>query len=110
MAPLVVRGAVIVMPGSSHRHRLMCDSPSSESRCLARASLGACLRFPTVLLGPQPGLWSTTDAFTAAGFRIAVISEPYPAQDTPGELLPDFLAGKPSGTFLAFLFFVLEAG
>jgi hypothetical protein len=51
-----------------------------------------------------------TDAFTAAGFRIAVISEPYPAPDTPRELLPDFLAGKPSGTFLAFLFFVLEAG
>jgi hypothetical protein len=23
---------------------------------------------------------------------------------------PDFLAGKPSGTFLAFLFFVVEAG
>jgi SAM-dependent methyltransferase len=55
-------------------------------------------------------LHAMTDAFTAAGFRIAVISEPYPAPDTPRELLPDFLAGRPSGTFLAFLFFVLEAG
>jgi hypothetical protein len=51
-----------------------------------------------------------TGAFTAAGFRIAVISEPYPAPDTPRGLLPDFLAGKPSGTFLAFPVFVLEAG
>jgi hypothetical protein len=50
-----------------------------------------------------------TDAFTAAGFRIAVISEPPPAPDTPAELLPDFLADKPSGAFLGFIFFVLEA-
>jgi hypothetical protein len=55
-------------------------------------------------------LHAMTDACTAAGFRVAVISEPYLAPDTPRELLPDFLAGKPSGTFLAFLFFVLEAG
>ncbi len=36
-----------------------------------------------------------TDAFTAAGFRIAVISEPYPAPDTPRELLPDFPRASP---------------
>jgi hypothetical protein len=50
-----------------------------------------------------------TDAFTAAGFRIAVISEPPPA---PGarELFPDRLADTPSGAFLCFLFFVLQAG
>ena len=48
-------------------------------------------------------------ALTAAGFRIAVISEPPPAPDTPSELLPDFLADKPSGAFLGFIFFVLEA-
>jgi ubiquinone/menaquinone biosynthesis C-methylase UbiE len=55
-------------------------------------------------------LHAMTDAFTAAGFKIAVISEPPPAADTPRELLPDFLADKPSGTaFLGFLFFVLEA-
>jgi hypothetical protein len=48
-----------------------------------------------------------TDAFTEAGFRIAVISEPSPA---PGarELFPDVLAKFPSGAFLCFLFFVLE--
>ena len=55
-------------------------------------------------------LHAMTDAFTAAGFRVAVISEPPPAPDTPRELLPDFLADKPPGTaFLGFIFFVLEA-
>jgi SAM-dependent methyltransferase len=54
-------------------------------------------------------LHAMTDAFTAAGFRIAVISEPHPA---PGarELFPDVLAKYPSGAFLSFLFFVLQAG
>jgi SAM-dependent methyltransferase len=50
-----------------------------------------------------------TDAFTAAGFRIAVISEPPPA---PGarELFPDSFTDKPAGAaFLCFLFFVLHA-
>lgn len=54
-------------------------------------------------------LHAMTDAFTAAGFRTAVISEPPPAPDTPRELLPDFVADKPSGSFLGFIFFVLEA-
>jgi SAM-dependent methyltransferase len=50
------------------------------------------------------------DAFTSAGFRIAAISEPPPALDTPRELLPDFLQDKPPGSgFLCFLFFVLRA-
>jgi SAM-dependent methyltransferase len=53
-------------------------------------------------------LHAMTDAFTAAGFRIAAISEPPPA---PGarELFPGDLADTPSGAFLCFLFFVLEA-
>ncbi|MBO0841460.1 MAG: methyltransferase domain-containing protein [Sciscionella sp.] len=52
-------------------------------------------------------LHAMIDAFTAAGFRTAVISEPPPA---PGahELFPDELAGRQA--FLCFLFFVLEAG
>jgi SAM-dependent methyltransferase len=52
-------------------------------------------------------LHAMTDAFTAAGFRVAVISEPPPA---PGarELFPEILADIPSA-FLCFLFFVLEA-
>jgi ubiquinone/menaquinone biosynthesis C-methylase UbiE len=54
-------------------------------------------------------LHAMTDAFTAAGFRTAIISEPPPAPDTPRELLPDFVANKPSGSFLGFIFFVLEA-
>jgi hypothetical protein len=50
-------------------------------------------------------LHAMTDAFTAAGFRIAVISEPPPA---PGarELFPTELADK--RVFLCFLFFVLH--
>jgi SAM-dependent methyltransferase len=50
-------------------------------------------------------LHAMTGAFTAAGFQIAVISEPEPA---PGarEMFPDQLADKPR--FLAFLFFVLQ--
>ncbi len=52
-------------------------------------------------------LHAMTDAFTAAGFRIAVISEPPPA---PGarELFPDVLADK--SAFLCFIFFVLQVG
>jgi hypothetical protein len=52
-------------------------------------------------------LHAMTDAFTAAGFRIAVISEPPPASGAR-ELFPEFLADVPSA-FLCFLFFVLEA-
>ena len=52
-------------------------------------------------------LHAMTDAFTAAGFRIAVISEPPPA---PGarELFPDQPRGDP-GAFLCFRFFGLQA-
>jgi SAM-dependent methyltransferase len=52
-------------------------------------------------------LHAMTDAFTVAGFRIEVISEPPPA---PGarELFPEILADIPSA-FLCFIFFVLEA-
>ncbi|TWF76519.1 methyltransferase family protein [Pseudonocardia hierapolitana] len=53
-------------------------------------------------------LHAMTDAFTAAGFRIAVISEP-PLAPGAREAFPDHLADMPSGAFLGFLFFVLEA-
>ena len=52
-------------------------------------------------------LHAMTDAFTAAGFRILVISEPAVAPDTPRELLPDDIADR--RRFLCFLFFVLQA-
>jgi SAM-dependent methyltransferase len=52
-------------------------------------------------------LHAMTDAFTAAGFRITVISEPAVAPDTPRELLPDDIADR--RRFLCFLFFVLHA-
>ncbi len=55
-------------------------------------------------------LHAMSDAFTAAGFRISVISEPPPAPDTPRELIPAKFADRPSGAFVCFLFFVLEAG
>jgi SAM-dependent methyltransferase len=51
-------------------------------------------------------LHAMTDAFTAAGFRTAVISEPYPA---PGarERFPAEFGDRHA--FLCFLFFVLDA-
>jgi SAM-dependent methyltransferase len=52
-------------------------------------------------------LHAMIDAFTAADFRIAAISEPAPAP-AARELFPDELAAKPR--FLCFLFFVLQAG
>ncbi|WP_084471483.1 class I SAM-dependent methyltransferase [Nocardia speluncae] len=53
-------------------------------------------------------LHAMTDAFTSAGFRTAVISEPPPASGAR-ELFPDALGQASSGAFLSFLFFVLEA-
>ena len=52
-------------------------------------------------------LHAMTGAFTAAGFRISVISEPAVASDTPRELLPDDISD--GRRLLGFLFFVLEA-
>jgi len=50
-----------------------------------------------------------TDAFTEAGFRIAVVSEPPPAPGTR-ERFPWVFKDLPAATaFLCFLFFVLEA-
>lgn len=52
-------------------------------------------------------LQAMSDAFTAAGFRISVISEPPIAPDTPSELLPEHM--KDVTRFISFIFFVLEA-
>ncbi len=52
-------------------------------------------------------LHAMTDAFTAAGFRISVVSEPPYAADTPREILPPELENI--SAFVCFLFFVLEA-
>ena len=51
-------------------------------------------------------LHAMTDAFSAAGFQISIISEPHPVPEAR-ELFPDELAGRTS--FLCFLFFVLHA-
>lgn len=53
-------------------------------------------------------LQAMTDAFTEAGFRISVISEPPVAPDTPSELLPQD-SKHPATRFISFIFFVLEA-
>jgi ubiquinone/menaquinone biosynthesis C-methylase UbiE len=52
-------------------------------------------------------LHAMTDAFTAAGFRITVISEPPVAPHTPRELLPHNVADRQ--WIPGFLFFVLHA-
>ncbi len=52
-------------------------------------------------------LHAMTDAFTAAGFRLSVLSEPPAAPDTPRELFPPHLGDRTA--FLCFVFFVLEA-
>ncbi|WP_176729038.1 hypothetical protein [Streptomyces sp. DvalAA-43] len=53
-------------------------------------------------------LHAMTDAFTAADFRINVISEPFPA---PGarELSPISSWTSRRGAFVCFLFFVVQA-
>ena len=52
-------------------------------------------------------LHAMTDAFTEAGFRISILSEPPYATDTPRELLPPNLGDRTA--FVCFIFFVLEA-
>jgi SAM-dependent methyltransferase len=55
-------------------------------------------------------LHAMTDAFTQAGFRIAVVSEPPFSPDTPRELLPPDIGDRTAFIcFICFIFFVLEA-
>ncbi|WP_253789308.1 class I SAM-dependent methyltransferase [Nocardia amikacinitolerans] len=54
-------------------------------------------------------LHAMTDAFTAAGFRITVISEPPPAP-TARDLFPEMFREVIGDSFLGFLFFVLQTG
>ncbi len=62
---------------------------------------------PAVLTYWHRPLHAMTDAFTSAGFRITVISEPPFSPGTPKELLPPELGNRTA--FLSFIFFVLEA-
>ena len=61
----------------------------------------------TVLTYWHRPLHAMTDAFTEAGFRISVISEPPASPDAPRELFPPHLGDRTA--FLCFIFFVLEA-
>jgi ubiquinone/menaquinone biosynthesis C-methylase UbiE len=75
---------------------------------------GVCKRTEEWTVGDQTALMSfwhrplhaMAEAFTAAGFRISVISEPEPDR-AARELFPDDIAAK--ARFLCFLFFVLHA-
>lgn len=62
---------------------------------------------PTQLTFWHRPLHAMTDAFSDAGFRLSVISEPPISADTPRELLPPQLTDRTA--FLCFIFFVLEA-
>lgn len=53
-------------------------------------------------------LHAMTEAFTEAGFRIAVVSEP-PYDAAAREVFPEVAEQFPGGYFVSFLFFVLEA-
>jgi len=64
---------------------------------------------PGVLTFWHRPLHAMTDAFTAAGFDVAVVAEPPPAPDTPEELLTPRIRRGETTAFLAFLFFVLTA-
>lgn len=61
----------------------------------------------TVLTYWHRPLHAMTDAFTEAGFRIEVVSEPPWSPDTPAELLPPNLDDRTA--FVCFLFFVVTA-
>lgn len=65
-------------------------------------------RETTLTLWHRP-LHAMTDAFTQAGFDIAAIAEPAPSPDTPTEMLSPRIRRGESTSFLAFIFFVLEA-
>jgi len=64
---------------------------------------------PGILTFWHRPLHAMTDAFTAAGFDVAVVAEPPPAPDTPEELLTPRIRRGETTAFLAFLFFVLTA-
>jgi SAM-dependent methyltransferase len=64
---------------------------------------------PAVLTMWHRPLHAMTDAFTAAGFEIAVVSEPAPAPGTPDELLTPRIRAGETTSFLSFLSFVLVA-
>jgi SAM-dependent methyltransferase len=95
-------GAGPLLAALRERGTLTISRPASSPKNTPSAARNAVLTY-----WHRP-LHAMTGAFTEAGFRIAVISEPSPA---PGarELFPDVLARFPSGAFLCFLFFVLEA-
>ena len=65
---------------------------------------------PAVLTFWHRPLHAMINAFTAAGYRVATVSEPGPSPDTPKELLPPRILNGEKTAFLSFIFFVLEAG
>jgi hypothetical protein len=73
----------------------------------AMAAAGQFLFWIPMLTYWHRPLHAMTAAFTEAGFRLSVISEPPFSPDTPRELLPPDFGNRTA--FLTFIFFVLEA-
>jgi ubiquinone/menaquinone biosynthesis C-methylase UbiE len=65
---------------------------------------------PAVLTFWHRPFHAMINAFTAAGYRVATVSEPEPSPGTPAELLPPRIRSGERTAFLCFIFFVLEAG
>ncbi len=102
---LVPGGRVVVVVNHPFGYRL--TYPDADYFALTRYSEDYEMAGRTVWLTfwHRP-LHAMSDAFEAAGFRVAAVSEPPPAPGTPPELLPP-MRGRTR--FIGFLFVVLEA-
>lgn len=104
----------VLKPGG--RLILSVNHPSAYAIVYPEANYFAVTKYSEDYLMDGQTVWLTfyhrplhamTDAFTAAGFRIAALSEPPPAPNTPPHLLPPTL--NEGESFICFLFFTLEA-
>jgi SAM-dependent methyltransferase len=103
----------VLKPGG--RLMLSVNHPAAYAIVYPKADYFALTKYSEDYIMDDQTVWLTfwhrplhamADAFAAAGLRIATISEPPPSPDTPAELLPPDMD---SGSFMCFLFFVLES-
>lgn len=92
----------------NHPHAYMVNYPDADYFALTQYSeeFSFAGQKSTLTFWHRP-LPAITTAFTEAGFRISVLSEPPYDPDTPRELLPAELGERTA--FICFMFFVLEA-
>lgn len=102
-AALLTRGATVTGFDSSAAMVELARQRLGEESRVHVADLGQ----PAILTYWHRPLHATTDAFTEAGFRVAVVSEPPVSPETPREMLPPHLEGRRS--FMSLIFFVLDA-